>query len=92
MTPHKRNKAYHMLMDPAWVIQFCIALIFVVWIIIYRSITDAKDETDSAYRTNLRNALISGLFAFIIALCAEFNLIIAPFWIVFITSYYLNRT
>ena len=68
-----------LLYNPRWLINFAIVIIFGLYV------TTASHENH-----RVKNALKKGILAFIIAVLAHLKMTIAPFWIVFVLSYYLE--
>ena len=67
-----------------WFMHFLVLAGFSIYILKFYHGTDpVKDE-------RLRESVKKGVFAFIIALFSEVGLSIAPFWAVFVASYFLD--
>ena len=76
--------------DTIFKLNIVLALAFSIWIIQFQRVEDAKDENDRKKRVKLRQSLFLGYLAFIIALCAAFDLVVLPFWVVWVSSYYFD--
>lgn len=77
-TEKVRNKMLELLTTPTWLVNFII--------IIYRNTYDSYTKEDKLTRESLKKALI----AFCIAIFSEIGLTIAPFWVIFVFSYYMD--
>lgn len=78
-----QNKIMRYIKNPYFIIHF---IIIVVFSAITLSLDDNKNEEIKQRRTAIKH----GLLSLIICILASLNLELAPFWLVFITSYYLN--
>ena len=47
-----------------------------------------KETDDESSKLDMRKAVYQGAIAFIIAICAAFDITVAPFWLVFLSSQY----
>lgn len=90
MQQEKVEKLQRFVHDPIFLINLTVVLAFSLWIIHFNKVKDAKDEDDKKGRIRLRQSLFLGILAFIIALCAAFELVVLPFWVVWVSSYYFN--
>ena len=90
MQEDKVEKLQRFIHDPVFIINLTVVAMFSLWIIQFNQVEDAKDKDDKEGRIRLRQSLFFGLLAFIIALCAAFELVVLPFWIVWVSSYYFN--
>jgi len=72
--------------DPLWYIQFIIAILLTILTVWFYKVKDAKGEDQKNIRIKVRKSLLSAWIAFMIALCSEFHLLLAPFWIVFVST------
>ena len=45
---------------------------------------------DKDQKLRMRKAVYQGAIAFIIAICAAFDLTVAPFWMVFLSSFFFT--
>lgn len=86
----KINRLKSMLNDIIFQANLIIAFIFSMWIIQFQKVEDAKNEDERKERIKLRKSLFLGYLAFIIALCAAFDLVVLPFWVVWVSSYYFD--
>jgi len=78
-----RNKIIRYIKNPYFLIHFIIIIVFSA---ITLSLDDNKNEEIKQRRTAIKHALLS----LIIAVLASLDLKLAPFWLVFLASYYLN--
>ena len=78
LDPEKVQKIKNLFSNKGWLKQFFIIILFVI--IVTKT---SKDE-------KIVESTKKGFFAFLIALLASIDLTIAPFWFVFIFSYYTN--
>ncbi len=70
--------------DKKWFMHFLVLVGFSLYILkFYHGDEPEKDE-------RLKESVKKGIFAFIIALLSEAGLSIAPFWAVFVVSYFLD--
>ena len=76
--------------DPIFVGNLLFVVVFSLWIIYFNKVEDAKNEHDKNHRIKLRQSLFLGIVAFIIALCAAFELVVLPFWIIWVSSFYFD--
>ena len=76
--------------DPIFKVNIGIALAFSVWIIYFQKVEDSANNQERKKRIKLRQSLFLGYLAFIIALCAAFDLVVLPFWVVWVSSYYFD--
>lgn len=83
----KRTRAIEMMTNPMWVTQFTLMLGFVFYIL-YVSNDENVSEEERHNVKNMRRAMFQGAMAFLIAICAVFDFSIAPFWLVFLSSYF----
>ena len=67
--------------------NFLISLVISILLLIYITKIPLKDKEN---KTKIKKVTNSAIVAFIIALLAYLDLTIAPFWVIWITSYYLN--
>ena len=90
MQQEKVDKLRRFIRDPIFIGNLLVVLGFSLWIIHFNRVEDSKDDDDKQRRIRLRKSLFLGIVAFIIALCAAFELVVLPFWIVWVSSYYFN--
>lgn len=65
---------------------FLISMLMVIVFTVYSlSLKNENDEID-----NLQLAVKHGILGLLIAILAKIDLVIAPFWLIFLTSYYLG--
>ena len=85
---YKSNKAVktikQLFSNKRWVINFITVLSFIVYIV-YVTSNDNSEESQKL-KTSLKKAIL----ALLIAIFAELGLTIAPFWLVFVSAYYLE--
>ena len=67
-----------------WVTNLIVVISFIIYVI-YITHYDNSDESE-----RLKSALKKAIVALLIAIFAELGLTIAPFWLVFVLSYYLE--
>lgn len=67
--------------------NFLISLVISILLLIYITKIPLKDKEN---KTKIKKVTNSAIVAFIIALLAYLDLTIAPFWVIWVTSYYLN--
>tara|TARA_B110000003_G_scaffold224677_1_gene225263 strand:- start:38 stop:394 length:357 start_codon:yes stop_codon:yes gene_type:complete len=77
-----RNKLMIYFKTPYFIIHFII-------IIIFSFITLSLDDSNKEIK-HRKDAIKHGLLSLIISILASLDLKLVPFWLVFITSYYLN--
>ena len=83
----KRQKAINMLSSYTWISQFLLLMIFMCYVLfINKPADDDIDGKNDAIR--MRKAVYQGAIAFVIAICAAFDLTIAPFWLVFLSAFF----
>jgi hypothetical protein len=75
-----------LLMDPVWYIQLLLAILLTVLSIWYYKVNDSIGEDPKTKGIKVRKSLFAAWLSFMIALCSEFHLLVAPFWIVFVTT------
>ena len=85
-----KNKLYELITNKSWVINFIILIIFTIFIYFSTKNENTKDKKTMKDNNLIRESLKKALFGFMIAIFAELGLTIAPFWIIFTTSYYLS--
>uniref|UniRef100_A0A6C0JU82 Uncharacterized protein n=1 Tax=viral metagenome TaxID=1070528 RepID=A0A6C0JU82_9ZZZZ len=72
--------------DTKWYIQLILAILLTVITVWFYKVKDANGEDQKSIRIKVRKSLLSAWIAFMIALCSEFHLLLAPFWIVFVST------
>jgi O-antigen ligase len=72
--------------DPLWGVQLILAILLTVLTVWFYKVKDANGEDQKNIRINIRKSLLSAWISFMIALCSEFHLLLAPFWIVFVST------
>lgn len=87
---NKVNKLQRFVRDPIFIGNLFLMSAFSLWIIYFNRVEDARDDKDKNTRIKLRHSLFIAIIAFIIALCAAFELVILPFWIIWISSFYFD--
>ena len=78
------KKSKEMFTSTFFKVSIGIASIFSVYILNLK-VSKEGDEVDK-----LQLAVKHGILGLLIAILAKIDLVIAPFWLIFITSYYLN--
>ena len=86
----KLVKLHKMAGDPLFLLNLLVIALFTIWVLYFRRPRYAKDDKDRVYRMRLSKAVYYGLHAVIIALCASVDLVLLPFWVVWVSSYYFN--
>ena len=86
----KKDRFKMFVSDKIFLANISLAVAFSIWIIHFQKVEDAKSPDDKARRIKLRKSLFLGYLAFIIALCAAFDLVVLPFWVVWVSSYYFD--
>jgi len=66
------------------------AIVIIIFSSIIFLLPDNEDDQTNTDRQRLEAAVKHGLLASLIALFASLDLKLAPFWLIFITSYYLD--
>ena len=90
MQEEKLNKLRGFMDDSIFKLNIVLALGFSMWIIYFQKVENANNEKERKKRIKLRRSLFLGYLAFIIALCAAFDLVVLPFWVVWVSSYYFD--
>tara|TARA_B100000674_G_C37650554_1_gene827722 strand:+ start:283 stop:624 length:342 start_codon:yes stop_codon:yes gene_type:complete len=87
---HSRNKLYELFTNKVWIINFLILIAFSIYI--YYETSNKKNKTNKEIKDMIstRASLKKALFGFAIAIFSELGLTIAPFWLIFTASYYLD--
>ena len=90
----KTHKVIELFKKKTWVMGFIFVIIFSAYILSIKGKVDifgkevfSKEEDVVKTKTSVKK----GIIAFIIALYAEIGLTIAPFWTVFVASYFLDN-
>jgi hypothetical protein len=81
-----RIKLYELIKNPVWMINFIVILCFIAYIHFIELPNIKDDEKKEKIAESIKRAVI----ALIIAILAELNLSIAPFWVVFVFSYFMH--
>lgn len=81
-----RMKLYELIRNPVWMINFIVILCFIAYIHFIELPNIKDDEKKEKLAESMKRAVI----ALIIAILAELNLSIAPFWVVFVFSYFMH--
>ena len=81
-----RIKLYELIKNPVWMINFIVILCFIAYIHFIELPNIKDDEKKEKIAESMKRAVI----ALIIAILAELNLSIAPFWVVFVFSYFMH--
>lgn len=79
-----RKSLKEILTSKSWLIQLFIIICFTVWTVYEHK--DIDNEDSKNYIESIKRALVG----FFIAIFAELGLTIAPFWFIFVLSYYFN--
>tara|TARA_B100000902_G_scaffold353305_1_gene364640 strand:- start:1127 stop:1456 length:330 start_codon:yes stop_codon:yes gene_type:complete len=83
----KRKRALDMMSNSMWVTQFLLMIVFMLYVLL---IHNPEDSEDKEQKLRMRKAVYQGSIAFIIAICAAFDLTVAPFWLVFLSSFFFT--
>ena len=78
----KRERFMKLISQKLFILSFAIVCIFSYYIL-------SSDEDDVQMK-RLKDATKSALIGFIVAILSYLELVVAPFWILFYISYYLN--
>jgi len=81
-----RQTLYELIRNPVWMINFIVILCFIAYIHLIELPNIKDDEKKEKLAESMKRAVI----ALIIAILAELNLSIAPFWVVFVFSYFMH--
>ena len=81
-----RIKLYELIRNPIWMINFIVILCFIAYIH-FIELPNIKDDDK---KEKLAESMKRAVIALIIAVLAELNLSIAPFWVVFVFSYFMH--
>ena len=81
-----RIKLYELIKNPVWMINFIVILCFIAYIHFIELPNIKDDEKKEKIAESIKRAVV----ALIIAILAELNLSIAPFWVVFVFSYFMH--
>ena len=76
-------KLYNLVNNQNFLISLCVSIALLIYI--YK--IPLKDKKN---KKKIKDVTNSAIVAFIIAILAYLDLTIAPFWVIWITSYYLN--
>ena len=90
MQEEKLNRLRGFMDDSIFKLNIMLAFGFSMWIIYFQKVENANNEKERKKRIKLRRSLFLGYLAFIIALCAAFDLVVLPFWVVWVSSYYFD--
>ena len=77
---------FELIKNPVWMINFIVILCFIAYIHFIELPNIKDDEKKEKIAESIKRAVI----ALIIAILAELNLSIAPFWVVFVFSYFMH--
>lgn len=81
-----RQKINTLLSQPSLYIQFVAAIIITFITVWFYKVEDSNGKSETYKRTKIRNSLLAAWITFTVTVCSEFHLLLAPFWIVFITT------
>ena len=87
--PKKRERAVEMMSNPMWLSQFLLMIIFTCYTLFFYNPDDILQH-DKVHKSDMRKSIYQGAISFIIAICAAFDLTVAPFWLVFLSSYFFS--
>ena len=83
--PDRRKRAVKIMTNPMWILQFLLMIMFTCYVLFFYNPTDIVKDGSSS-KVDMRKAVYQGAIAFIIAICAAFDITVAPFWLVFLSS------
>lgn len=78
----KREKVLKLITSKSWGINLLLIIVFA-----YYGLTNKEGTKDSE---KYKDAIKTGILGVIIAILAYLDLTIAPFWIIFVSSYYIG--
>ena len=81
-----RIKLYELIRNPVWIINFIVIMCFIAYI----HFIELPKIKDNEKKERLAESMKRAIIALIIAILAELNLSIAPFWVVFVFSYFMH--
>jgi len=81
-----RIKLHELIRNPVWMTNFIVVLCFIAYI----HFIELPNIKDNKKKEKLSESIKRAVIALIIALLAELNLSIAPFWVVFVFSYFMH--
>ena len=81
-----RLKLYELIKNPVWIINFIVIMCFIAYI----HFIELPSIKDNEKKEKLAESMKRAVIALIIAILAELNLSIAPFWVVFVFSYFMH--
>ena len=81
-----RIKLYELIRNPVWIINFIVIMCFIAYI----HFIELPNIKDNEKKERLAESMKRAIIALIIAILAELNLSIAPFWVVFVFSYFMH--
>lgn len=79
----KRDKIIRLITSKSWVINLVIIMVFC-----YYGLKVLQDDSEETNR--LKGAIRTAILGMIIAIVSYVELTLAPFWILFVASYYLD--
>jgi len=77
---------FELIKNPVWMINFIVILCFIAYIHFIELPSIKDNEKKEKVAVSMKRAII----ALIIAILAELKLSIAPFWVVFVFSYFMH--
>ena len=89
-----QHKLFDLVTNKSWVIGMFFIIMFSLYVL---SITGDVDIFGKQVFSNkediprIKTSIKKGFIALLIALCAELSLTLAPFWAVFLASYFLDN-
>lgn len=81
-----RQTLYELIRNPVWTINLIIILCFIAYIHFIELPSIKDDEKKEKVAESMKRAIV----ALIIAILAQLDLSLAPFWVVFTFSYYMH--
>jgi len=81
-----REALYRLVTNPVWGINFLVIVCFLSYI----HFIELPNIEDDKKKEKLAESIKRALVALIIAILSELNLSIAPFWVVFVFSYFMH--
>jgi hypothetical protein len=81
-----RDALYRLVSNPVWSINFLVVMCFLAYI----HFIELPNIKDAEKKEKLAESIKRAVIALIIAILAELNLSYAPFWVVFVFSYFMH--
>jgi len=81
-----RATFYRLIRNPVWSINFIVIMCFIAYI----HFIELPSIKNTEKKEKVAESMKRGIIALIIAILAELELSLAPFWVVFTFSYYMH--